>query len=140
LRKVPFFGLLKNVCGAAEGPLEIPAGASVGFVFDHYVAAHPQLRAMASNIVIARNQEFVAGDTLLAGGDEVALLPPVSGGSTHEISDPGGHYFALIPVALIPKRVQTTLASVLPPRSCDHLNDLRSNLDVPLISIPLQWF
>jgi molybdopterin synthase catalytic subunit len=50
---------------------------------------------MAANIVMARNQEFVARGEALADGDEVALLPPVSGGSVQEISDPSGHYFAL---------------------------------------------
>ena len=51
---------------------------------------------MASSIVVARNQEFAALSTTLADGDEVAFLPPVSGGSDGplEIAQ-SGHYFAL---------------------------------------------
>ncbi len=93
--RVLFFGLLKDVCGTAEDLLEMPAGADAGSVFDQYAAIYPKLKEMAPNIVIARNQEFVARGEVLSDGDEVALLPPVSGGSVQEISDPSGHYFAL---------------------------------------------
>jgi molybdopterin synthase catalytic subunit len=55
---------------------------------------------MASSIVLARNHEFATTREPLFEGDEVALLPPVSGGSSlheipHEILDPEGHFFAL---------------------------------------------
>ncbi len=94
---VLFFGQLKDVCGCSEDRLEVPSGATAGSVFDHYAALNPKLGAMAGSVVIARNQEFTTREALLAEGDEVALLPPVSGGSGpfHEIEDPAGHYFAL---------------------------------------------
>lgn len=54
---------------------------------------------MASSIVLARNQEFATIAEPLCDGDEVALLPPVSGGSAlhemREINEPEGHFFAL---------------------------------------------
>jgi MoaE-MoaD fusion protein len=55
---------------------------------------------MASSIVLARNHEFASSGEALSEGDEVALLPPVSGGAAlsemaHEIVDPQGHFFAL---------------------------------------------
>ncbi len=59
---------------------------------------------MSGSIVLALNQQFSSPSAPLAEGDEVALLPPVSGGSgpqphggpyTHEITDPGGNFFAL---------------------------------------------
>jgi molybdopterin synthase catalytic subunit len=56
------------------------------------------LRELAGSIVMARNQEFSSLSTALAEGDEVAFLPPVSGGSgryTHELSGPAGHFYAL---------------------------------------------
>ena len=93
--KVLFFGLLKDICGRAEDRLHAPSGASAGFVFDYYAALFPKLSGMASSIVIARNHEFTTRTELLAEGDEIALLPPVSGGVSHEIADPEGHYFAL---------------------------------------------
>jgi molybdopterin synthase catalytic subunit len=98
--KVLFFGLLRDVCGQSEDRLQAPAGANAGFVFDHYASIYPKLGEMARSIVLARNQEFTTRAQSLADGDEIALLPPVSGGSepvlpAHEIADPEGHYFAL---------------------------------------------
>ena len=96
--RVLFFGLLKDVCGRAEDHLDLPPGSDAGFLFDHYKALYPKLGDMAASIVIARNQEFTTRSQALADGDEIALLPPVSGGSAtpiHEITDPKGHYFAL---------------------------------------------
>ena len=95
--KVLFFGLLKDIRGGREDQIELPEGSTAGAVFEHYAAAYPQLRNMASSIVIARNHEFARASEALAEGDEVALLPPVSGGTAnlHEICDPEGHFFAL---------------------------------------------
>jgi molybdopterin converting factor subunit 1 len=95
--KVLFFGLLKDICGGAETRLELPEGATAGAVFDHYAKAFPKLRQMASSVVLARNHEFARTTEPLSDGDEVALLPPVSGGASNlsEISDPEGHFFAL---------------------------------------------
>jgi MoaE-MoaD fusion protein len=93
--RVLFFGLLKDICGSTEARLDLPAGSTTGSVFDYYATAFPRLRQMASSIVLARNHEFANTQEPLAEGDEVALLPPVSGGSLHEIADPEGHFFAL---------------------------------------------
>jgi molybdopterin synthase catalytic subunit len=93
--RVLFFGLLKDICGGSEARLELPAGSTAGSVFEHYAASFPRLREMASSIVLARNHEFAATAEPLFDGDEVALLPPVSGGKMPEIRDPEGHYFAL---------------------------------------------
>jgi len=93
--KVLFFGLLKDVCGKADDRLQAPEGATAGFVFDHYAAQYPTLAEMAGSIVIARNREFTDRGQALEDGDEIALLPPVSGGMAPEVLDPAGHYFAL---------------------------------------------
>jgi molybdopterin synthase catalytic subunit len=98
--KVLFFGLLKDVCGRAEDALVVPEGSTAGTVFDHYSAAFPHLKDLASSIVLARNHEFASPAEPLSDGDEVALLPPVSGGSNalasaREVRDPEGHLFAL---------------------------------------------
>ena len=96
LIRVLFFGLLKDICGGPAASLELPPGATTGSVFDHYAAAFPRLREMASSIVLARNHEFATTAEPLSEGDEVALLPPVSGGALlNEIGDPKGHFFAL---------------------------------------------
>jgi molybdopterin synthase catalytic subunit len=96
--KVLFFGMLKDIVGRSEEQVELAPGARLSTVFDHYAGAFPRLHDMAGSIVIARNQEFSALTAAVAEGDEVAFLPPVSGGSdryTHEITDLQGNFFAL---------------------------------------------
>ncbi len=66
-----------------------PEGARSGAVFDHYAARFPGLRDMERSILLARNQEFAGLRTpWLDEGDEIALLPPVSGGSNRHLKSP----------------------------------------------------
>lgn len=89
--RVLFFGVLKDVAGCAAGEIELPDGASAGTVFEHYAARFPKLRAMERSILLARNQEFVRASDPVADGDEIAFLPPVSGGT----GEGGENFFAL---------------------------------------------
>src|SRR4051812_23336818 len=108
--RVLFFGLLKDVCGRAEDALELPEGSMVRAVFDHYAALYPQLAGMAKSTVLARNHEFAAAADPLADGDEVALLPPVSGGAPlQEITDPEGHFFLLTRHPIDPRAAEERL-------------------------------
>ncbi|HEY1950606.1 MAG TPA: molybdenum cofactor biosynthesis protein MoaE [Bryobacteraceae bacterium] len=86
--RVLFFGVLKDIVGRSEELLEIAAGATLGDVFAVYAKRFETLRETRSSILFARNREFAKPDVLLTDNDEVAFLPPVSGGS-------GGHFFAL---------------------------------------------
>jgi molybdopterin synthase catalytic subunit len=94
--RVLFFGMLKDLVGRPSEDAEFPPGADLRAVFDFYAARHGRLRELAPSIAIARNHEFAPVSTALAEGDEVAFLPPVSGGceSGSEIRE-AGHYFAL---------------------------------------------
>jgi molybdopterin converting factor subunit 1 len=78
--KVLFFGRLKEIVGRAEDSVELPDGAAIEAVFSHYGASHPELTRFRASLVVSRNQEFAAWSTPLHSGDEVAFLPPVSGG------------------------------------------------------------
>jgi molybdopterin synthase catalytic subunit len=82
--------MLKDIAGVGGETLELAEGATLGSVFDGYAAKFPELERRRSSIMLARNQEFGTPATPLADGDEVAFLPPVSGGS-----EPGADYFAL---------------------------------------------
>jgi MoaE-MoaD fusion protein len=96
--KVLFFGMLKDIVGRVEEQIELDPGARLATVFDHYAGRFPRLRDMAGSIVIARNQEFSPLSTAVADGDEVAFLPPVSGGAdryTHQLTDSQGNFYAL---------------------------------------------
>jgi MoaE-MoaD fusion protein len=94
--KVLFFGMLKDIVGRAEEDLNLPGNALLGGVFAHYADQFPRLREMAGSIVLAKNHEFADATVPVHEGDEVALLPPVSGGSqfSHEVRN-DGHLFAL---------------------------------------------
>jgi molybdopterin converting factor subunit 1 len=99
--KVLFFGMLKDLVGRSEDRLEVGEGARLAAIFDHYAQRHPQLQEMASSIVLARNQEFSSPEAAVFEGDEVAFLPPVSGGSgaatsAAEHEDELGNYFAVV--------------------------------------------
>jgi len=78
--KVLFFGRLKEVAGCSEDALEISEAATIEQLFALYAERHPELAKFRSSLVASRNQEFAAWDTPLHSGDEVAFLPPVSGG------------------------------------------------------------
>jgi molybdopterin converting factor subunit 1 len=99
--RVLFFGVLRDVVGLREDVLDVPGGSRLGLVFELYAGRFPRLRAMAASVVLALNQEFSTVEAPLAEGDEVAFLPPVSGGSgasryLHEIRDPDtGNFVAL---------------------------------------------
>jgi molybdopterin synthase catalytic subunit len=97
--RVLFFGMLKELVGLSAEEIDLPDGADVGSVFELYAARQPLLRKLAPSIVAARNQEFADLSTPVADGDELAFLPPVSGGAMEgpdalEIES-GAHYFAL---------------------------------------------
>jgi MoaE-MoaD fusion protein len=98
--RVLFFGMLRELVGLSAEDIDLPDGADVGSVFELYAARQPMLRKLAPSIVAARNQEFAGLSTPVADGDELAFLPPVSGGAadqepeTLEIRS-GLHYFAL---------------------------------------------
>ncbi len=96
--RVLFFGVLKDVVGRAEDQLELEPGTRLDSVFARYAAEFPRLGGMKRSIAFARNRQFASGEAALGDGDEVAFLPPVSGGASryaHEIQEPGGHFFAL---------------------------------------------
>lgn len=67
---------------AGRGRMEIPhrEGLTAAAVWESLVNEHPSLAVLAPSISVAVNQRFVPRDTALAAGDELAFLPPVSGG------------------------------------------------------------
>jgi len=96
--KVLFFGMLKDIVGRSEDQIEVQEGDRLGSVFDRYAREFPRLKGFETSIVLASNHQFCDRSAALREGDEIAFLPPVSGGTaryTHEISDAGGHFFAL---------------------------------------------
>lgn len=78
--QVLFFGKLREICNASQASLELPPKSAVEDLFQKCAASHPEFAKYRSSVVASRNREFVSWNTVLESGDEVAFLPPVSGG------------------------------------------------------------
>jgi molybdopterin synthase catalytic subunit/molybdopterin converting factor small subunit len=78
--RVLFFGILRDLAGRGGEVLTLPEHATLSDVFMHYEEMNPRLGELAGSIAISVNQEFAGPDSSLKEGDEVAFLPPVSGG------------------------------------------------------------
>jgi molybdopterin synthase catalytic subunit len=83
--RVLFFGQLKEIVGQAEDVAELSDGARVEDLFTRYGNRFPQLAAFRPSVVASVNQEFAEWRAPLASGDEVAFLPPVSGGERNAV-------------------------------------------------------
>ena len=79
--RVLFFGVLKDLVGQAEDSLSLPERAILRDVLSYYEARIPELKALSSSIAMSINQQYAPPESKLEPQDEVALLPPVSGGS-----------------------------------------------------------
>ena len=83
--RVLFFGILKDLVGRPSDTLELPEGSRLEAVLSHYAGQTPRLRPLLASLAVSVNQEYAASDRPLRGGDEVGLLPPVSGGAENDL-------------------------------------------------------
>jgi MoaE-MoaD fusion protein len=81
---VLFFGVLKDLVGRSGETVDLPEGARVREVLLYYSRVAPRFEALVSSLATSVNQEYAEADRALREGDEVGLLPPVSGGSAQE--------------------------------------------------------
>lgn len=77
---VKLFAAYQEALGVPELALELPAGSTVASVRDRLLAEHPELEQWREVTRFGINLQFVEPDTRLNTGDEVVLIPPVSGG------------------------------------------------------------
>jgi len=80
LIEVRFFASLRERIRRSEATWSLRDGATVGDLWASLCTAHPQLEEMSASISFAVNRAYVDRDHRLGAGDEVALIPPVSGG------------------------------------------------------------
>jgi len=78
--RIQLFARLRELAGRDEWICDVPDGASVRDVWAALAAAHPDMVSLASSISAAVNTDFASMKTIVHEGDEVAFLPPVSGG------------------------------------------------------------
>ncbi len=78
--RVKLFASVKDIVGRREVVLDLPEGITAAGLLERFAADHPGLRGLAPSLLLAVNREYVEGSRVLAEGDEVAFIPPVSGG------------------------------------------------------------
>jgi molybdopterin converting factor subunit 1 len=79
--RVLFFGQLKEIVGRAEDQADLADGARLEDLFASYGERYPKLARFRTSVIGSINQSFAEWTSPLKAGDEVAFLPPVSGGA-----------------------------------------------------------
>jgi molybdopterin synthase sulfur carrier subunit len=74
------FARLRDIAGTAELTRDIAQGATIQSVWRELAGEYPELRPYERSISSAVNADYARMDYVLSDGDEVAFLPPVSGG------------------------------------------------------------
>ena len=77
---VRLFALYRERAGVREFPLELPDGATVADLTDAVRHRFPRLAPPDVKIVVAVNADYAEPQDILHAGDDVCLIPPVSGG------------------------------------------------------------
>jgi molybdopterin synthase sulfur carrier subunit len=77
---VKFFAILRDRASTSETTLDVPPQSSVATAIETLSARFPAIAADLKRVAVAVNRSYVKRDALLHDGDELALIPPVSGG------------------------------------------------------------
>ena len=79
--RVRAFAGLREALGFSEVELTLPVGTDVAGLVARLAADYPEARLTTRRYTVAVNRAYAPPDRVLADGDEVGLIPPVSGGS-----------------------------------------------------------
>lgn len=78
--KVKLFAILRERVGESEITITVPSGITVNHLNSEILKKYPRLKSFSNKFVTSVNCKVTTGDTVITSKDEVALLPPVSGG------------------------------------------------------------
>lgn len=78
--KVRLFAILRDAVGEREITITVPNGITVSYLKNEILKKYPQLSSFSERFVTSVNYKVTSADTIINSGDEIALLPPVSGG------------------------------------------------------------
>lgn len=77
-----YFAAMREALGRSSERLEVPLGTTPGQILDRLVIEQPKLDRMRRIAMVMVNQTYATADVELSDGDEVAFIPPVSGGAS----------------------------------------------------------
>jgi molybdopterin synthase catalytic subunit len=83
---IRFFAIIREIVGRSAERRQLAEGATAGDVFDELTREHPRLERMRPVTMLMVNKAYVTQAYELHDGDELALIPPVSGGSPPQFS------------------------------------------------------
>lgn len=78
--KVKLFAILRDRVGESEITITVPMGITVDYLNSEILKRYPQLKSFNNKFVTSVNWKVTTGNTIISSKDEIALLPPVSGG------------------------------------------------------------
>jgi molybdopterin converting factor subunit 1 len=78
--KVRLFANLRELVGEREITITLLGGVTVDHLNNEILKRYPQLESFSNKFVTSVNCKVTTGDTIITSSDEIALLPPVSGG------------------------------------------------------------
>ena len=78
--KVRLFANLRELVGEREITITVPGSVTVSYLNNEILNKYPQLKSFSNKVVTSVNCKVTTGDTVITSSDEIALLPPVSGG------------------------------------------------------------
>lgn len=78
--KVKLFAVLKEAVGKKEIIIAVPTGATVKMLKNKILQEYPSLDSYSNKFILSVNLKVATGDTIITPRDEIAILPPVSGG------------------------------------------------------------
>jgi MoaE-MoaD fusion protein len=107
--RVRLFAIQRELAGTREVGLELPAGATVEQAWGALIAVHPVLAPGRPSVRFAVNGEYTDPSHTLADGDELACIPPVSGGEARRILEIRDHAFGSDILAELGDRLATPI-------------------------------
>jgi MoaE-MoaD fusion protein len=98
---VRFFAMFREQLGTGKATIDVPEGSSARDGFDAALADTPSLQGLSGSVMLMVNEEYVPADYILGDGDELAIIPPVSGGDEKRFTVTGNELDPRVVEALV---------------------------------------